>query len=82
MSLLRLVRIFPEHTVELKDRTLRIHHGTQTEERKFGSMSELRNAVDQEFRMPRCPVEEAVRILEEINGISFFGEKVEQSLYG
>lgn len=81
MSLLRLVRIFPEHTVELKDRTLRVHRGTETVERRLESQAEVREAVNTQFLMPRCPVEKAVEILESINGISFFSEASEASLY-
>ena len=82
MSLLRLVRIFPEHTVELKNRTLRLHRGSSTTEATFNDMSELRGAVDEQFLMPRCPVEKAVEILERINGFEFFGAAQESTLYG
>jgi arylamine N-acetyltransferase len=81
MGLLRIVRIFPEHTVELKNRTLRLHRGTTTTEATLNSLAELRHAVDTQFLMPRCPVERAVEILERINGIEFFGAQQEQSLY-
>lgn len=81
MSLLRLVRIFPEHTVELKDRTLRIHCGNQTVERTIANMQELRAAVNTEFLMPRCPVEQAVKILQSITGADFFAEPSARSLY-
>jgi arylamine N-acetyltransferase len=81
MSLLRLVRIFPEHTVELKNRTLRVHRGQQTSETTLNNMDELRTTVDTQFCMPRCPVEKAVQILETVNAVQFFGEAREKNLY-
>jgi arylamine N-acetyltransferase len=81
MSLLRIVRIFPEHTVELKNRTLRVHRGTSTTETTLNSLEELRCAVDTQFLLPRCPVQRAVEILERTNGIEFFGAQKERSLY-
>lgn len=81
MSLLRLVRIFPEHTVELKDRTLRVHRGSQTVERTIGDMNDLRQVVDTEFLMPRCPVEQAVEILQSVTGTDFFADTAARSLY-
>ncbi len=81
MSLLRLVRIFPEYTVELKDRTLRVHRGSQTVERTIGNMQEFRRLVNTEFLMPRCPVEQAVEILQTITGIDFFADAAARSLY-
>jgi arylamine N-acetyltransferase len=81
MGLLRLVRIFPEHTVELKNCSLRVHRGSETTERILTSMSELRAAVDREFMMPRCPVGQAVEILERLNGFDFFTQAAERSLY-
>jgi N-hydroxyarylamine O-acetyltransferase len=80
-SLLRIVRIFPEHTVELKNRTLRVHRGTSTTETTLNDMKELRHAVDTQFLLPRCPIEKAVEILERFNGIEFFGAPQERSLY-
>jgi arylamine N-acetyltransferase len=81
MSLLRLVRIFPEHTVELKNRTLRVHRGLTTTETTINSKEELRRAVNEQFLMPRCPVEQAVEILERIHSVDFFSTQEERSLY-
>jgi len=81
MSLLRLVRIFPEHTVELMNRSLKVHRGQATTETTINSMDELRHVVDTLFLMPRCPVEKAVEILERINEMKFFGATQERSLY-
>jgi arylamine N-acetyltransferase len=81
MSLLRLVRIFPEHTVELKNCNLRVHRGEVTTETKINSIEELRRAVDQQFLMPKCPVEKAVAILEQLSESEFFAAGQERSLY-
>ena len=43
-------------------------------ERTIGSLRELRRAVDEDFQMPRCPVEEAVAVLERLNAREFFGD--------
>ncbi len=81
MSLLRIVRIFPEHTVELLNRTVKVHCGPTTMQTTINSMEELRRVVDEQFLMPRCPVEKAVQILERTNRIEFFGAQQERSLY-
>jgi N-hydroxyarylamine O-acetyltransferase len=78
MSLLRLVRIFPTHTVELKDRKLTVHRDGESRETMLHSMSGLRQAIDHEFQLPRCPVEKAVSVLEEINGMDFFADRLGQ----
>jgi arylamine N-acetyltransferase len=81
MSLLRLVRIFPDHTVELKDRTLRIHRGTITTEHIINNVEELRTFVNTQFRMPRCPVEQALEILQSVTGPDIFPDTTARSLY-
>ena len=80
MKLLRLVRIFPEHTVELRNRTLRVHRGLEISERTLDSIDDLRQAVNDEFLMPRCPIEKAVEILESLTGVSY-AQLEDRSLY-
>ena len=59
--------------VELRNRRLlRLTHAGGTET-LVNSLAELRRAVEQEFRMPRCRIEDAVKVLERLNGHSFFG---------
>ena len=81
MTLLRIVRIFPEHTIELKNRTLTVHRGSESHQHNLGGMIELRHALNHHFLMPRCPVEQAIATLESLNHIDLFAEKKESSLY-
>lgn len=73
MRCLRITRFFEDEAVELRNcRLLRIA-GTKVVERTIRSMDELRQAVDEEFLMPRCRIEDAVRTLERLNAREFFG---------
>jgi arylamine N-acetyltransferase len=74
MRVLRITRFFEGHTVELRNRTLWRHTPGGSDQLCLSSLSELRNAVNTEFRMPRCPVETAVGILEELAGRDLFGD--------
>ena len=81
-TLLRMIRIFPDRMLELKDRTYKIHvAGGDTTTRTLNNMAELRRVVSEDHGLPRCPVEKAVEILERINGFEFFGERKESSPY-
>ena len=72
MTWLRIARFFEDHSVDLIDRTLTIHHRGQSRDYRLKSIHEIRAAVDNEMRMPRCPVEEAIEFLEQFNGNKFF----------
>jgi N-hydroxyarylamine O-acetyltransferase len=72
MSCLRIVRIFPGHSVELHDRSLTVHDAGESRTVELASMDELREAVADQFAMPRCPVEEAVATLEILTGRHWF----------
>jgi arylamine N-acetyltransferase len=72
MNHLRISRFFEDYSVELLDRTMKRHRAQRTEEREFASMAELEEAVRTEFAMPRCPVREAVAVLERITGKELF----------
>lgn len=74
MRCLRITRFLENGgAVELRNRRLlRLTSGGATET-TVNSLAELRRAVDDEFGMPRCRVEEAVMVLERLNGRSFFG---------
>jgi N-hydroxyarylamine O-acetyltransferase len=73
MRVLRITRFFADRAVELRNRRLlRVTTGS-VHETTLDSMADLRRAVDEELEMPRCPVEEAVAILERLNGREFFG---------
>lgn len=73
MSCLRLVRIFDRHSVELRDRTLTLHRAGKTSQSELTTMAELKDVVAGDLAMPRCPIEAAVDILEQITGRRFFG---------
>lgn len=73
MTWLRITRFFEDHWVDLIDRTLTIHRESHSCDFELNSMKEMRNAVDNELRMPRCPVEEAIAVLEQLNQKKFFG---------
>ena len=73
-SCLRITRFFGTHTVELRNSNLTLYRGTEMEVTTLRSVRELREAVDRQFAMPRCPLERAVEILERITGKSLFAE--------
>jgi arylamine N-acetyltransferase len=72
MNHLRIARFFDDYSVELLDRTMKMHRHGRTEEREFATMAQLEAAVRTEFAMPRCPVREAVAVLERIMGNALF----------
>ncbi|MGB9458249.1 MAG: arylamine N-acetyltransferase [Bryobacteraceae bacterium] len=74
-SMLRIIRFFDDHAADLQDASLSIHRGRQTTSRLLRNMVELRTAVADDLAMPRCPVEEAVAVLEQQTGRSVFEEK-------
>ncbi|MBZ5577510.1 MAG: arylamine N-acetyltransferase [Acidobacteriia bacterium] len=73
MSCLRLVRIFDDHSVELRDRTLTVHRGAETNETELHDRTELRAAVARDLQMPRCPMDAALDVLEQLTGTPLFG---------
>jgi arylamine N-acetyltransferase len=74
MRVLRITRYFEDRAVELRNRQLLHVTADGVQERTIGSLRELRRAVDEELQMPRCPVEEAVAVLERLNAREFFGD--------
>ncbi len=73
MRCLRITRYFEDRSIELRNRRLlRVGPGG-VRESTVDSMSELRRAIDEEFELPRCPIEEAVESLERINAKPLFG---------
>lgn len=76
MRCLRITRFLDGgDAVELRNRTLLRLSEDGVTERQVDSLNQLRHAVHDEFRMPRCRVEEAVAMLERLNGRSFFGDE-------
>jgi len=74
-SMLRIIRFFDDYAADLEDATLNIHRGGKTTSRLLRNMAELRAAVVDDLAMPRCPVEEAVAVLEQRTGRGLFDEK-------
>jgi arylamine N-acetyltransferase len=72
MTLLRVVRYFDDHTVELKDAVVTCYDANESRAIRVGSMQQLREIFNHQFRMPRCPIEKAVETLEQLMGQSFF----------
>jgi arylamine N-acetyltransferase len=75
MSCLRITRFFEAHTLELKNSALTYYRGTESKETKLHSMQDLRQAVEQDLAMPRCPIEQAVEVLEQVTGKHFFDDR-------
>jgi len=74
-SMLRIIRFFDDYAADLEDARLSIHRGGETTTKLLRNMTELRTAVADDLDMPRCPVEEAVAVLEQRTGRSVFEEK-------
>jgi arylamine N-acetyltransferase len=68
MNRLRISRIFDEYSLDLINWTLYRHEAGRTTVTRLASMEDLARAVRDEFRMPRCPVESAVQVLERRTG--------------
>lgn len=77
MRCLRLVRVFEDHSVELVDRTLTVRRGKQATQTELTSLLELKEAVATQLAMPRCPIEQAVEVLERLTGAPFFSAQRE-----
>jgi arylamine N-acetyltransferase len=71
-SRLRIIRFFDDYAADLDDNRLSIHRGRETTTRLLRNMAELRAAVDGDLAMPRCPIEEAVAVLERRAGRNVF----------
>ncbi len=72
MSCLRITRFFDDYAVEVKDRTLINFRGSEATRRELASMEEMEHAVANNLKMPRCPVKEAIVVLEKVMGKPFF----------
>jgi arylamine N-acetyltransferase len=68
MRCLRLVRVFEDHSVELVDRKLMVRTGTQEMQTELKTIEELQSTVATQLAMPRCPIANAVEILEQLTG--------------
>jgi N-hydroxyarylamine O-acetyltransferase len=66
MSCLRIVRFFEDRSVELLNRTLTCTRGSETSQRELENLPELEAVMKDDFSMPRCPIKQAVEILQQI----------------
>jgi arylamine N-acetyltransferase len=73
LTCLRITRFFDDGAVELKNAVLSRYRGAESSQRTLRNMAELRAALENDLAMPRCPVEEAVGVLERLTGKPFFG---------
>jgi arylamine N-acetyltransferase len=71
-SMLRIVRFFDGYAADLEDNRLSIHRGGETTTRLLRNLADLRAAVAGDLAMPRCPIEEAVAVLERRTGKNAF----------
>jgi arylamine N-acetyltransferase len=73
MRCLRITRFFdPSRAVEIRNRSVLHLSREGAVARQVNSIEELRQVVNEELLMPRCPVERAVGILERVNARPFF----------
>jgi arylamine N-acetyltransferase len=75
MNCVRICRFFEDHSVELLDRSLSIHRGTETIQSELNTLEEWKSAIANHLCMPRCPSEAALKVLEQVTGKPFFGER-------
>ncbi len=74
-GMLRIIRFFDDHAADLENARLCIQRGRETTSKMLRNMAELRAAVADDLAMPRCPIEEAVAVLEQRIGKSVFEEQ-------
>jgi arylamine N-acetyltransferase len=73
LNRLRIARFFENHSVELHNRMMSVHRDGETSEREIASLAELEDVLRTDFAMPRCPVREAVAVLDRHRGNPLFG---------
>jgi arylamine N-acetyltransferase len=76
MTNLRLIRHFEDgRAAELLNSTLTLHRDGESRVLELRNSAELRSVVVDELAMPRCPIEEAVDVLERMSGQTLFQGK-------
>lgn len=75
MRCLRISRVVRSEVVDLRNRTLVISCGESFTVTKLDCVAGLRGAMDDVLLMPRCRLEDAIRVLEDLAGVSFFGSE-------
>jgi N-hydroxyarylamine O-acetyltransferase len=72
MQRLRLSRVFETFSLDLINRTLYRHQAGETTISVLDNMTTLKAVVEEQFHMPRCPLEAALAVLERNTGKPFF----------
>lgn len=72
MTMLRVFRYFDDHAVEVENNAVACHYRNGSRPFRVGSIEQLRTVFNEQLRMVRCPVEDAVETLEQLMGQSFF----------
>ena len=75
MSCIRITRFFEDRSVELKNRTLTIYNGKESYSKILRNIEEIETAVKNDLMMPKCPIQKAIKILEEVTQKSFFEDE-------
>jgi arylamine N-acetyltransferase len=76
MTNLRVIRHFEDRrAAELLNSTLTLHRDGESRVLELRERAELRSAVANELAMPRCPIDEAVDVLERMSGQMLFQAK-------
>jgi arylamine N-acetyltransferase len=75
MSWLRIARFFESGSVHLHNHLLTINRRNETTTKELTNLGELRDVIRGVFAMPRCPIAEAVAVLEEVTGQPFFARR-------
>ena len=68
LNRLRICRFFGDRSVDLHNTRCRWNAGSESRQREIASLEELRHVLDNDFRMPRAPIEAAVAALERNTG--------------
>ncbi|HEV3332341.1 MAG TPA: arylamine N-acetyltransferase [Bryobacteraceae bacterium] len=78
LNCIRICRTFEDHSIELLDRSLSIHRGTETTVSELKTQAEWDIAVGNHLAMPKCPSERAIQVLERVTGKAFFEDRGSQ----
>lgn len=72
MRRIRVGKVFDSHSVDLIDRRLFRHEAGKTAVTQIDSMSAMKAVMEEQFAMPRCPIEAAIAVVEGHTGQAFF----------
>ena len=72
VSSLRIVRFFEDYSLELINRTLTFRRGDEFRETELRNLFEMKEVLATQLEMSRCPIEEALAVLERLTGAPFY----------